>query len=137
MCECCLLEERVTAVECACVVYLSAPFRNVLQWAVMFIFLLQPLVGHNMLLDLMHLHDKFYRPLPGTAVCSCCPRLLPLRGGWNRRCSGHLPPQTPAGLSKQWGWLPLLSSKCWSASLPAVTSLSELLYDSIGFSPVS
>ncbi|NWZ44915.1 PNDC1 ribonuclease, partial [Brachypodius atriceps] len=24
----------------------------------------KPLVGHNMLLDLMHLHDKFYRPLP-------------------------------------------------------------------------
>lgn len=66
-----------------------------------------------MLMDLMHLHDKFYRPLPGTAVCSCCPGLLPLYWGWNRRCSGHLPPQTPAGLSKQQGWLPLLSSKCW------------------------
>ncbi|KAF4796295.1 poly(A)-specific ribonuclease PARN-like domain-containing protein 1 isoform X3 [Turdus rufiventris] len=25
---------------------------------------LWPLVGHNMLIDLMHLHDKFYRPLP-------------------------------------------------------------------------
>ncbi|NXP07124.1 PNDC1 ribonuclease, partial [Thinocorus orbignyianus] len=24
----------------------------------------KPLVGHNMLMDLMHLHDKFYRPLP-------------------------------------------------------------------------
>ncbi|NWV42927.1 PNDC1 ribonuclease, partial [Grantiella picta] len=24
----------------------------------------KPLVGHNMFLDLMHLHDKFYRPLP-------------------------------------------------------------------------
>ncbi|NXH11114.1 PNDC1 ribonuclease, partial [Bucco capensis] len=24
----------------------------------------KPLVGHNMLLDLMHLHDKFYKPLP-------------------------------------------------------------------------
>ncbi|XP_069484936.1 poly(A)-specific ribonuclease PNLDC1 isoform X2 [Ambystoma mexicanum] len=25
----------------------------------------KPLVGHNMLMDLLHLHDKFYRPLPG------------------------------------------------------------------------
>lgn len=58
----------------------------------------------------MHLHDKFYRPLPGTAVRSCCPGLLPLHWGWNRRCSGHLPPQTPAGLSKQQGWLPLRSA---------------------------
>ncbi|NXU51470.1 PNDC1 ribonuclease, partial [Turnix velox] len=24
----------------------------------------KPLVGHNMLMDLMHLHDKFYKPLP-------------------------------------------------------------------------
>ncbi|NXU18925.1 PNDC1 ribonuclease, partial [Pardalotus punctatus] len=24
----------------------------------------KPLVGHNMFMDLMHLHDKFYRPLP-------------------------------------------------------------------------
>ncbi|NWI56497.1 PNDC1 ribonuclease, partial [Calyptomena viridis] len=24
----------------------------------------KPLVGHNMLMDLMHLHDKFYQPLP-------------------------------------------------------------------------
>ncbi|XP_059570597.1 poly(A)-specific ribonuclease PNLDC1 isoform X5 [Alligator mississippiensis] len=24
----------------------------------------KPLVGHNMLMDLLHLHDKFYRPLP-------------------------------------------------------------------------
>lgn len=25
----------------------------------------QPLVGHNMLMDLLHLHEKFFRPLPG------------------------------------------------------------------------
>lgn len=25
----------------------------------------QPLVGHNMMMDLLHLHEKFFRPLPG------------------------------------------------------------------------
>lgn len=32
VCGCCLLEERVAAVECACVVYLWVLFRNMLQW---------------------------------------------------------------------------------------------------------
>lgn len=27
----------------------------------------QPLVGHNMMMDLLHLHEKFFRPLPGRA----------------------------------------------------------------------
>ena len=27
--------------------------------------LCQPLIGHNSLMDMMFLHEKFYRPLPG------------------------------------------------------------------------
>ncbi|KAL7987632.1 hypothetical protein Chor_006551 [Crotalus horridus] len=28
----------------------------------------KPLVGHNMLMDLLYLHEKFYKPLPGKAI---------------------------------------------------------------------
>lgn len=28
----------------------------------------QPLVGHNMMMDLLHLHEKFFRPLPGECI---------------------------------------------------------------------
>ncbi|KAH0622421.1 hypothetical protein JD844_024721, partial [Phrynosoma platyrhinos] len=30
----------------------------------------EPLVGHNMLMDLLHLHEKFYSPLPGNVISS-------------------------------------------------------------------
>lgn len=63
-------------------------------------FFQQPLVGHNMFMDLCHLHDKFYKPLPGNAVrvgCPClCPRQLPLQQGRGAEHSGHSAPQQVA-----------------------------------------
>lgn len=101
--------------------------RKLLQQAVMFF--QQPLVGHNMFMDLCHLHDKFYKPLPGNAVCICCPCLcprclLPLQQGWE---AGHSAPQQVA---LQCLVLVTSSALCWSRA-------SFLGWNAVGFSSVS
>lgn len=49
----------------------------------------QPLVGHNMMMDLLHLHEKFFRPLPGRPHPP--PPSLPSRGATRGKGLGPAP----------------------------------------------
>ncbi|ETE64376.1 Poly(A)-specific ribonuclease PARN-like domain-containing protein 1, partial [Ophiophagus hannah] len=47
------------------ILYSARGFTNIFQALVR---AKKPLVGHNMLMDLLYLHEKFYKPLPGKAI---------------------------------------------------------------------
>uniref|UniRef100_A0A8C3KAV5 PARN like, ribonuclease domain containing 1 n=1 Tax=Calidris pygmaea TaxID=425635 RepID=A0A8C3KAV5_9CHAR len=78
----------------------------------------KPLVGHNMLMDLMHLHDKFYKPLPESYeefkrnIHNLFPVLIDTKtvtkSVWKVRCTGLLVWSQTLSFTQKRGCLPLV-----------------------------